>query len=47
MQDDNPFANEKAVERSTNAGTTARPKLKQAVTKGSRVREPETRSVFD
>jgi hypothetical protein len=32
MEDDNPFANEKAVEGSTYAGATARPKLKQAIT---------------
>ena len=47
MQDDNPFANEKAVESSTDAGTTARPKLKQAITEGPRVRKPETRPMFN
>jgi hypothetical protein len=47
MQDDNPFANEKAVERSTDAGTTARPKLKQAITEGPRVRKPEARPMFN
>jgi hypothetical protein len=47
MQDNNPFANEKAVERSTDAGPTARPKLKQAITEGARVRKPETRSMLN
>jgi len=47
VQDDNPFANEKAVERSTYAGTTARPKLKQTITESPRVREPEIRPMFN
>lgn len=46
MQYDDPFANEKAVERPPNAGTTARPKLEQAITKRSRVRKPESWSVL-
>ncbi len=47
MQDDNPFANQKAVESSTYAGTTARPKFKQAITEGPRVRKPETWPMFN
>lgn len=47
MQDDNPLANEKAVEGSTDARTTARSKFEQAVTKSPRVRKPETRPMFD
>lgn len=46
MEDDGPFANEKAIERSTDAGTTARPKLEQAITESPRVRQPETRPIF-
>jgi hypothetical protein len=34
MEHDDPFANEKAVERSTDAGATSWPKLEQAFAKG-------------
>jgi hypothetical protein len=39
-------ANEKAVEGSADAGTAARPKLKQAIAESPRVREPEARPMF-
>ncbi len=47
MQDDNPFANEKAVERPAYAGTAARPKLEQTLAESPRVRKPEIRPMLN
>lgn len=47
MEDDNPFANEKAVESSANARTTAWPKLEKTITESPRVRKPKTRPMFN
>lgn len=47
MKDNHPFADEKAVEGSTDAGATARPKLKQAIAESPRVRKPKTGPVFN
>lgn len=39
VQNDNPLANERAVERSAKAGATARPKFEQAIAKSARVQD--------
>lgn len=47
MHDHYTLANEKTVERSTDAGMPARPQLKEAFTKRTRMRKTKIRAVFD
>jgi predicted component of type VI protein secretion system len=46
VQDNHSLSDQMAVERSTNAGATTRPKLKQAIAEGARVWQSKTWPVF-
>ncbi len=47
MHDHYTLANEKTVERTTDAGMPARPQLKEAFAKRPRMRKTKIRAVFD